>query len=117
MGLPHNSHTKQAFTQLGILNVEQIKQLQISEFMHRYTYNTLPDVYVNYYNLASDFHSYDTRSVTQYRREFARTNSRKFSIKFTGPSLWNGLPHDLQCISNRTLFKKRLKVWILGQND
>ena len=85
--------------------------------MHRYTYNTLPDVYVNYFKLASDFHSYDTRNLTQYRSEFARTNSRKFSIKVSGPYVWNGIPLDLRYITNCALFKKQLKVWILSQKE
>jgi exonuclease III len=116
VGLPYNSHTEQSFTQLGILKFEQIKQLQISEFMHRYTFKRLPDVYVNYFNLASDFHSYNTRNQNTYRSEFARTNSRKFSIKYTGPSVWNGLPHDLRSISSRNSFKKHLKIWLIEQN-
>ena|SRR6218665_246610 len=67
MRLPYNSHTGQAFAQLTILKVPQITLMQIGEFMHRYTYNTLPDAFDNYLNRASIFHSYHTRNSTQYR--------------------------------------------------
>src|SRR5688572_32661025 len=78
-GSPYNSHTKQLFIQLGILKIAPIKQLQINEFMHRY--NTLPSSHANFYNLASDIHSYNTKILASYRSEFARTDTRKFSIR------------------------------------
>ena len=34
---PYSSHSEHLFTQLGILTVLQVKQLQMCEFMHRYT--------------------------------------------------------------------------------
>ena len=109
-GFPYNSHT-------GILKVAQIKQIQICEFMHRYTYKTLPSAYVNLYSLASDFHSYNTRNLASYRSEFARTNSRKFSVRCAGPVEWNKLPQGLRCIPNLNLFKQHLRMWLLDQKE
>jgi hypothetical protein len=114
MRLPYSSHTAQAFRQLGILRIDEINRLQISEFMHRYTYKTLPVAYANYFNLTSDFHSYNTRNLNTYRSEFARTNLRKFSIKSIGPHTWNSLPCEFRYISNLNLFKKQLKLWLIN---
>ena len=116
-GSPYNSHTKQLFMQLGILKIAQIKQLQINEFMHRYTYNTLPSSHANFYSLASDIHSHNTRILASYRSEFARTNTRKFSIRCVGPEEWNRVPQDLRSISNLKLFKHQLRLWLTHQND
>lgn len=112
-GSPYNSHTAQLFAKFGVLKLVLIKQLQINEFMHRYTYNTLPDSLANFYSLTSDIHSYNTRSITLYRIEFARTNSRRFSIRCTGPEEWNKLPLYLRSISNLKSFKHHLKAWII----
>jgi len=74
--------------------------MQIGEFMHLYTYNTLPDAFDNYFNRASVFRSYHTRNSTRNRSEFAHMNTRIFAIKIAGPSIWNSLPKDLQGISS-----------------
>ena len=86
----------QPFAQLQILKVPQTTLRQIGEFMHHYTYNTLPNAFDNYFNRASVFHSYHTRNSTQYRIEFAHTNTCIFAIKIAGLSLWNSLAKDLQ---------------------
>ena len=58
--------------------------MQIGEFMHRYTFNTLPDAFDDYFNRTSVFHSYHTRNSTQYRSVSAHTNTRIFAIKSAG---------------------------------
>lgn len=113
LGLPYNSHSDQAFAQLGILKIHQIRLVQICEFMHRYTHKSLPKSYDNYFSLASDFHSYLTRGSRFYRSEYARTNTRQLTVKLAGPALWNVLPQDLRVITNRYQFKKQLKRWII----
>jgi hypothetical protein len=115
MGSPFNSHTHLLFKQLNILTLEQITQLQISEFMHRYNFNTLPFEFKNYFKKTSDFHSHFTRNANTYRSEFARTNSRKFVITYKGPVVWNNLPLELRTIPNRNSFKKQFKHWIINQ--
>jgi hypothetical protein len=115
MRLPYNSHTDQAFSQLGILKLHQIKLMQTAEFMYRYTNKTLPNAFDNYFDLASDCHSYPTRNPAQYRGQFARTNTRSFAIKVTGPALWNRLPQPLREIPNYNKFKKELKLFIMKQ--
>jgi hypothetical protein len=115
-GSPYNSHSEKLFTQLGILKVLQIKQLQMCEFMHRYTYNTLPISHANLFTLASDIHSYNTRNLASYRTVRARTNSRKFSIKYAGPIEWNRIPLNLRSIPILKSFKHCLGLWLINQN-
>jgi hypothetical protein len=112
-GSPYNTHTNPLFKHLGILKLLQIRQKQTCEFMHRYSYNTLPNIYTNFFTSSSDFHSYNTRNLSLFRSVFARTNSRKFSIRVAGPASWNELPKDLRDISNFNLFKKRVNLWLI----
>jgi hypothetical protein len=111
---PYNFHTDQLFSHLCILRVKEIKLFQTSEFMHRYKFNALPSSYINFFIPASDIHSYNTRQKSSFRCEFARTNSRKFSIRCTGPSIWNSLPSHLRLISNLNLFKQQLRSWLIN---
>ena len=46
MRLPYNSHTGQAFAKLKILKVPHVTLMDVGEFMHRCTYNPLPDAFI-----------------------------------------------------------------------
>lgn len=114
---PFNSHTYQLFLQFGILTLDKIRVYQVSEFMHRYTYNQLPNAFANYYKKISVLHSHFTRNKSNaYQIEFSRTNLRKFSIVAMGPKIWNNLPHDLRHIPNMYAFKKCLRAHVLNTN-
>ena len=65
MHLSYNSHTGQAFAQLKSLKIPQITLMKIGKFMHRYSYNTLPDAFDNHFNRDSVFYSYHSRNSTQ----------------------------------------------------
>src|SRR6218665_714044 len=59
--------------------------------------------------LVSDFHSYNTRSSSHYRSQYARINTRLFSFVCTGPILWNRLPSTLKNTYTLASFKRNLK--------
>src|SRR6218665_1156145 len=84
----------------GFLNIEQIKKFQISEFMFKFNRGLLPKVFSTYFVMVSDIHTHLTRSAKDYRVTFSRTNIRSFSIKATGPNIWNDLPSHLRDASN-----------------
>src|SRR6218665_2950076 len=58
----------------------------------------------------SDFHSYNTRSSSHYRSQYARINTRLFSFVCTGPILWNRLPSTLKDTYTLASFKRNLKT-------
>ena len=103
-GSSWNAHTDPLFKHYRILKLTQIKQKQLNEFMHRYIFNTLPTNFSNLFTFSSDLHSYNIRNPSLVRTIFARTNSRRFSIRVAGPAAWNALPKDLQSIPNLNLF-------------
>src|SRR6218665_383787 len=111
-GLPYNSHTYPIFKHFGILKLFQISLKRINEFMHRYSYNTLPTVFSNFFT-PSAIHSYNTRNSSTIKHAFARTNSRKFSIRVAGPITWDELPRDIRSIPTLSLFKTKLNSWLI----
>src|SRR5688572_12649614 len=80
---PYNSHTKPLFIQLNLLNIEQIKYVQTCELMYRYDNNLLPPAFSSFF--APALLTTQTRSNRSYVCNFARTNTRKFSIRYQGP--------------------------------
>ncbi len=59
--------------------------------MYKYHHHLLPTVFDNFFVLSSRVHDHYTRTGTN-----VRTNIRKFSIKFSGPSVWNNIPTQLK---------------------
>ena len=106
----YNSHTAPLFHIHGFLNIEQIKKIQISEFMFKFNRGLLPKAFSTYFVMVSDIHAHLTRSAKDYRVTFSRTNIRSFSIKTTGPNIWNDLPSHLRDASNLYSFKKLLRT-------
>jgi len=57
--------------------------------MYRYAHGTLPLDFKGYFRQATDLHPYFTRKSKLNRTSFALGNSYRFSVKFTGVSVWN----------------------------
>jgi len=112
-GAPYSSHTRQIFQDLRVLKIDQINKSQICEFMFRFTNNLLPPAFKDYFLCVSDVHAHYTRARDDYRTGFARTNSRRFSIKCTGPAAWNSLSLDIRKLPNLYLFKTSLRKILL----
>jgi hypothetical protein len=113
-GTTYLSHTSPLFCNFNILKFEQIKLYQSGEFMYRFDHGLLPPVFKGFFNLASQIHSHSTRNSSNYRCIFARTNYRLFSIRATGPSLWNKIPQEVRQFPSLSLFKKKLSSHLVG---
>ena len=113
VGAPYGSHTAHIFTTLKILKVDQIGILQIGEFMYRYDRNLLPSSYKHFFQLSSQVHSYFTRNSSAYRRTYARTNTRLFSIKSIGVAIWEKIPKEIRLSPSIWLFKNKLSTYLI----
>ena len=111
----YGSQTKQLFSEFGLLRVEQIRIAQIGEFMYRYDHDLLPLVYKGFFCHTSSIHSYKTRGSNSYRRDYAHTNTRLFSIKFTGTLVWNNIPLAIRSSPNLLIFKKKLRSLLVNE--
>ena len=106
----YNTHTKSLFTNLNLLNIEQIKQIQIGELMYRYDKNLLPLAFISFFSPVTQMIL--TRNKRSYICPYARTNIRKFSIGYQGPLLWNNLPITIKHATGFPQFKKLLRAYI-----
>ena len=90
--LLYNPQTSHMFRKHSILKIDQIKNIyQTSEFKFPFNRGQLPKAFSNYSEVVSQVHSHFTRRVNDYRVDFARTNTRRFSMKIAGPNIWNDL--------------------------
>lgn len=112
-GANYGSSTKQLFSDLNLLNIEQIRLYQVGEFMFRFHHGLLPPAFADFYTLVSKVHTYGTRQCALYHRPYARTNVRRFSIRVVGISVWECIPLFVRNSSNVYTFKRSLREHLL----
>jgi hypothetical protein len=112
-GIRKREHTGPSFSELHLLRIDQIKDLQICEFFFRLEHGLIPSVFQGYLPHASDIHSHFTRNSSAYRPVKAKSNTRRFTVKFYGTKVWNTIPIDIRHSSSLQVFKKRIRAFLL----
>ena len=86
------AHSTPLFLQLKILDVFKLNAFHVAKFMFCHHHQILPPLFSNLFFLNKQVHNYHTRSADDYRSHNCRTNTKKFTVLFQGPSLRNSLP-------------------------
>ena len=108
---PFNSHTQPLFSTLKLLTITQINFIQTCEFMYKYHTKLLPSAFLSYFP-PTQFKA-GLRNKPDYKLISTRTNTRKLSIKFQGPLLWNNLPLKIRTSNTISCFKRTLRAHTL----
>src|SRR5688572_31456741 len=99
------------FQELKLLSITQIRFTQTCEFMCKCHNKLLPPAFIDYF-LPIQFTT-RTRSKQDYKLVLVRTNTRKLSIKYQGPLLWNNLPPTIRTCNTLPWFKRLLRAHTL----
>ena len=110
-----DAHTGVLFKEQEILKFSDIYLYQIGKFMYLFKRSLLPNYFRDMFTLASQIHSYKTRNSNLFHIPYGRTNLRKFSIRFQGPSFFNSLSREIQNSETISLFGKKLKKFLLSK--
>ena len=72
--------------------------------MHKFYNHLLPSIFDKFFIPVNKVHTYNTRlsSKLSYSLPKARTNYRKFNIRFQGAKIWKSIESTIQ-------FKKKMK--------
>jgi len=106
--------TKPIFRTYNILRLSDIYKFQISLFMFRYHHKLLPRTFDGYFCQGIAVHNHFTRTLLHYRTDVAHTRMKLFSIKCSGPMIWNNLPKYITLIPTINMFKKKLKDCLIS---
>ena len=113
----YQAHTDPLFTKLRILKISDIYKVQTSVYMYKCKNNLLPVALIN----SNDFTvrntlAYNIRNPQQLELPFASHNTRRSSIKFAGPAIWNEMSKniDFNVINNLTLFTNTIRDWCIS---
>ena len=97
--------TGSLFKQLNLLKFQDISILQIAQIMYKYHHCLMPTVFHDYFVLSSNVHEHYRN---KYHLPSITTNTRKFSIKFYGPTVWNNTSNHITSVASWTIFKDKL---------
>ena len=118
---PFNAHTAPLFSELRILDFENVLKLQLSLLMWDYDHGNLPIAFNDYFIKAKDVHKYNTRFSSKNKLSeniLVNTDSHgKKMLKFMGPRVLNDiLDFDFYEISkNKIQFKSKMKNHLLAK--
>ena len=98
-------HTTPLFSRLGLLKLLDIYKYNLLIYIQKLIWNGKfqPD------------HDVNTRSRNLAVPTFQRLTRTQQSVSYAGPSLWNDLPNYLKEIVSPSIFKRKLKVYLIGQ--
>ena len=104
-----DSHSDPIFKELELLKLSDIRQLELGKLMFSLNHSLLPSKFNIYFSLNKQVHSYATRHANDFHLPFCRTNLRKFSVSFQGPTYYNSIGNDIKESNSLHLFKTKLK--------
>ena len=107
--------TNPIFKSLYLLKLEDIRKLQISQFMFSIRNNLTPIGFQDMFTLNSQIHRYNTRTSKSFHLLRIRTKLRQFSIKYQGPMIFNSLDSDIKEAYTYSSFSKKLKSHLISK--
>ena len=105
--------TDKLHNEFEILKIQDLFNQEILTFMYKYSTNSLPSVFNNYYETLASTHGLNTRHGGNLKKEKHRTKIGSLSIKIYGPDLWNKLDSNLKSITHVKGFKYMYKKSII----
>ena len=105
-----DSNSDPIFKELELLKLNDVRQLELGKLMFSFNRSLLPSKFNNYFSLNKQVHSYATRYArNDFHLPFCRTNLRKFSVSFQGPTFYNSLNNDIKESNSLHSFRAKLK--------
>ena len=115
--VPFDAHTDPIFKEFQLLKFEEIYFLQLGIFMSKYSIHSLPKNFDDMFPRINEIHGYNTRRARDFYLTKCRTKMRQFSIIYQGPLFYNSLSSDIRDASSLSIFKSKLKFYLLSCNN
>ena len=85
--------------------------------MHRYINDNVPIIIKQIYTVNQQLHNYNTRNRNIPHLYDIKNYQYMKSFLQEGPKMWIQLPNDLKNIDKQHIFIKKLKRYLLQNND
>ena len=108
-------HSSPLFYHCKTLKVDDIYKSQLGTLMHQLYNNNLPNFIKSMFIRNDQIHSHFTRQCSEFHRSYSCTKLSSKTIKHEGPKLWSTLDSSLKKTANLSLFKRKLKTFLLNK--
>ena len=85
--------------------------------MYLYHNDALPISFTQLLQTGNQIHQYSTRYSDFYRPHTRRTNTKKNSILFQCPRIWNSLPNNIVNVPTLNIFRRVIKPFLRVRQD
>ena len=109
-----NAHSRPIFAHCNILPLDNLSNFYVACFMYRCLHNLLPAYFCDMFTINANIHLHNTRQKNNLHIVSHRLNTRKFTIRFQGPLIWNSINTDIRNSNSLFTFKKKLKASFLS---
>ncbi len=111
----YRSKSKPLFSKLGLLNFEELYELEVAKLMYDVSNNNITSTICELFQKTSTRHSYRTRQATtnQFSFPLVTMECRKKFITFNGIKIWSQITQEIRSMSNKKLFNKYNHKWLL----
>ena len=106
-------HKRPIFENLSISPIDDLNNEAIALFAFKFFTKALPITFKDFSKPNNYFHNRKTWSSFKIPKEQARTNYKKYFIRFKGCEIWNNLPIFIKNSESFNIFKKRIKKYYI----
>ena len=87
-------------------------------FMRNILLSKIPNVLYHQFLYSSNSHNFNTRHASRgcFSLPVSKTNARQRTMMYRGMKTWNSLPSNITHLTSKTVFKKKLKEYLMAQN-
>ena len=108
--------TDYLFTNLKLLNLDQIHTLEKAKFIYKHQNKKLPSNFDNYFKNIADTHTHNLRSVTNgnIAHTYGSTCFGQKLIQNEGAKIWNNIPVQIRSSESLNTFASKYKEYLLN---
>ena len=103
--------------QNNLLNVETLIRFDRSVMVYKVVNKLCPESLWDMYEQRCNLSSYNTRNNRDLLIPKVNLEHRKKGFRYSGIKIWNDIPLEIRELSSLTLFKKKLKGYLLNNDN
>lgn len=101
------------FKNMKLLNIHQINDFLISAFSFELSHKILPPYFDDFFRENNKIHEHNTRKNSDIHKRCNRTNYGKYSTRNKITNIWNTIPLEIRKSVSLSVFKKKMKHFLL----
>ena len=112
----YRAHTEPIFSQLNVLPLSKVYQMNIILFMYKFSNDMLPNIFTDMFRWNKDIHQHNTRQARKIHVIKCKTSSLIISFSYMGILMWNYITEKVNSACSVVAFKWHIKNYLLHNN-